>query len=66
MGTGSASIQAAPTQQSVIDFLAAPATHGDLPVDRIDTHSAIVFLAGGRSRPLPLLGWRSRHWRATT
>jgi aminoglycoside phosphotransferase family enzyme/predicted kinase len=33
-------------QADVIEFLAAPATHGTATVDRIDTHSAIVFLAG--------------------
>lgn len=39
-------------QQAVIDFLAVPATHGGLPVERIDTHSAVVFLAGGRALKL--------------
>ena len=34
------------SQQAVIDFLAAPATHGGAPVKRIDTHAAMVFLAG--------------------
>jgi aminoglycoside phosphotransferase family enzyme len=33
-------------QADVIAFLAAPSTHGTETVDRIDTHSAIVFLAG--------------------
>ena len=35
------------SQQAVIDFLAAPTTHGGAPVKRIDTHAATVFLAGG-------------------
>ena len=33
-------------QQAVIDFLAAPSTHGGAAVTRIDTHAASVFLAG--------------------
>jgi uncharacterized protein len=33
-------------QSEVIAFLADPATHGGAPVERIDTHSAHVFLAG--------------------
>jgi len=37
------------SQQAVIDFLAAPATHGGAPVKRIDTHAATVFLAGLRA-----------------
>ena len=36
------------TQQPVIDFLSDPATHGGA-VKRIDTHAAIVFLAGDRA-----------------
>jgi aminoglycoside phosphotransferase family enzyme/predicted kinase len=36
-------------QKAVIDFLAVPATHGGEPVRRIDTHSAVVFLAGTRA-----------------
>jgi hypothetical protein len=36
-------------QSAVIDFLAAPATHGGESVKRIDTHSAVVFLAGTRA-----------------
>jgi aminoglycoside phosphotransferase family enzyme/predicted kinase len=35
-------------QTDVIEFLAAPSTHGMAPVERIDTHSAIVFLTGER------------------
>jgi uncharacterized protein len=37
------------TQQPVIDFLSDPATHGGAPVTRIDTHAALVFLAGDRA-----------------
>ncbi len=33
-------------QTAVIDFLAAPSTHGGATVERIDTHASIVFLAG--------------------
>lgn len=36
-------------QSEVIAFLADPATHADAPVDRVDTHSAHVFLAGDRA-----------------
>src|SRR5262245_57668678 len=31
-------------QTAVIDFLASPAAHGGAAVERLDTHSAIVFL----------------------
>jgi len=37
------------SQQAVIDFLVAPATHHGAPVKRIDTHAATVFLAGERA-----------------
>ncbi len=37
------------SQQAVMDFLAAPATHGGAAVTRIDTHAATVFLAGERA-----------------
>ncbi|HEY1475059.1 MAG TPA: AAA family ATPase [Pseudolabrys sp.] len=37
------------SQQAVIDFLGRPASHGGAPVKRIDTHAAIVFLAGDRA-----------------
>ncbi len=37
------------TQQTVFAFLADPATHGGVPVKRIDTHAASVFLAGKRA-----------------
>ncbi len=36
-------------QTAVIDFLASPSTHGGATVERIDTHTAIVFLAGARA-----------------
>lgn len=36
-------------QQSAIDALSEPATHGGAAVKRIDTHAAIVFLAGDRA-----------------
>src|SRR6266404_223342 len=36
-------------QSEVLAFLANPATYGGPPVRRIDTHSAVVFLAGDRA-----------------
>jgi len=39
-------------QTHVIDFLAAPSTHGGATVERIDTHASIVFLAGARAYKL--------------
>lgn len=36
-------------QTAVIDLLASPASHGGAAVERIDTHAAIVFLAGDRA-----------------
>ena len=39
-------------QTAVIDFLAAPSTHGGASVERIDTHASIVFLAGTRALKL--------------
>ena len=36
-------------QTEVIDFLASSATHGGAAVERIDTHTAVVFLAGTRA-----------------
>ncbi len=36
-------------QPAVIDFLENPASHGGAPVKRIDTHAAMVFLAGERA-----------------
>src|SRR5215510_3733662 len=35
-------------QQPVIDFLSDAGSHGGAPVKRIDTHAALVFLAGDR------------------
>ena len=39
-------------QTPVIDFLAAPSTHGGATVERIDTHASSVFLAGARAYKL--------------
>ena len=39
-------------QSAVINFLSRPSTHGGAPVERIDTHSAIVFLAAARAYKL--------------
>ena len=39
-------------QTSIIDFLAAPSTHGGVTVEHIDTHASIVFLAGARAYKL--------------
>ena len=39
-------------QSAVIDFLTLPSTHGGANVERLDTHSAIVFLAGARAYKL--------------
>jgi aminoglycoside phosphotransferase family enzyme/predicted kinase len=39
-------------QTDVVEFLASSSTHGGEPVDRIDTHSAIVFLTGTRAYKL--------------
>ena len=39
-------------QDDTIAFLADPRTHGGAPVERIDTHGAIVFLAGSRALKL--------------
>lgn len=36
-------------QTSTLDFLSAPATHGGSPVERIETHASVVFLAGTRA-----------------
>jgi aminoglycoside phosphotransferase family enzyme/predicted kinase len=40
------------TQQDVIACLMDPATHGGSAVSRVETHSAIVFLAGARALKL--------------
>jgi aminoglycoside phosphotransferase family enzyme/predicted kinase len=39
-------------QFDVIEFLGAPATHGGAGVDRLETHTAVVFLAGPRAYKL--------------
>ncbi len=39
-------------QTDVVEFLAAPSTHGGAAVERIDTHASIVFLAGVRAYKL--------------
>src|SRR5215831_21385464 len=39
-------------QSEVIEFLESPATHGASTVDRIDTHTSVVFLAGSRAYKL--------------
>ena len=39
-------------QSAIIDFLTLPSTHGGAKVERLDTHSAIVFLAGARAYKL--------------
>lgn len=39
-------------QTGVIEFLESPSTHGRASVERIDTHTAIVFLAGARAYKL--------------
>src|SRR6187549_2652749 len=39
-------------QAPVIDFLAAPSTHGGAPTKRIETHASLVFLAGTRAYKL--------------
>jgi hypothetical protein len=36
-------------QHDVIELLQRPETHAATAVERIDTHSAIVFLAGSRA-----------------
>jgi uncharacterized protein len=37
------------SQEPVLAFLADPATHGGAAVKRIDTHAAVIFLAGPRA-----------------
>lgn len=39
-------------QSAVVAFLSSPATHGGEPVERIETHASIVFLAGVRALKL--------------
>ncbi len=40
------------SQYDVIAFLGDPATHGRAPVERVETHSAMVFLAGDKAYKL--------------
>jgi aminoglycoside phosphotransferase family enzyme len=44
-------------QGAVIALLSDPATHGGAPVRRIDTHGAMVFLAGDRAIKLKRAVW---------
>src|SRR5215475_2144331 len=39
-------------QSEAIEFLASPATYGAATVERIDTHTSVVFLAGSRAYKL--------------
>ncbi len=39
-------------QSALIDFLTLPSTHDGAKVERLDTHSAVVFLAGDRAYKL--------------
>jgi aminoglycoside phosphotransferase family enzyme len=39
-------------QTEIVEFLSSPATHGGAQVERIETHSAVVFLAGSRALKL--------------
>lgn len=41
--------ESALSQREVLEFLASPASSGGLPVKRIDTHAASVFLSGSRA-----------------
>jgi aminoglycoside phosphotransferase family enzyme/predicted kinase len=45
-------MMAANDQSEVIEFLASPATYGAASVERLDTHTSIVFLAGARAYKL--------------
>jgi len=36
-------------QKEIVEFLSSPTTHGGALVERIETHSAMVFLAGPRA-----------------
>lgn len=44
-------------QSPVMDFLADPASHGERDVQRIDTHGAVVFLAGHIAYKLKRAVW---------
>ena len=39
-------------QSAIIEFLASPSTHDGAPVERIETHASVVFLAGTRAYKL--------------
>lgn len=39
-------------QADVIAFLGSPSTHGGAPVERVETHASLVFLAGTRAYKL--------------
>lgn len=39
-------------QSAVVALLESPATHGGAPVERIDTHAAVIFLAGDHAYKL--------------
>ena len=41
--------ESADLQQAVFEFLGDPSTYGGCAVRRVDTHAAVVFLAGGRA-----------------
>ena len=44
-------------QSEVIAFLSAESTHGGAPVEVIETHGALVFLAGSRAIKLKRAVW---------
>jgi aminoglycoside phosphotransferase family enzyme/predicted kinase len=44
-------------QSAIVDFLASPSTYGETAVERIDTHTAVVFLAGRRAYKLKRAVW---------
>ena len=39
-------------QTAVIEFMAAPSTHGGANVERVETHASVVFLVGERAYKL--------------
>jgi aminoglycoside phosphotransferase family enzyme/predicted kinase len=39
-------------QSAIVEFLSSPSTYGELPVERVETHASIVFLAGTRAYKL--------------
>src|SRR3989442_9887302 len=43
---GEESIMITEDQTAVIELLGSSSTHGGVPVERIDTHTSVVFLAG--------------------